>query len=239
MQKQVLLSWSGGKDSALALQALRADPRLEVAGLLTSVTRDYERISVHGVRRSLLERQAERLRLPLFTIELESTTTNDAYEKAFLSALERVRRELPDVTAIAFGDLFLADVREYRERLLRSTGFEPIFPIWGLDTGELARRFVRDGFAARIVCVDTTQLDGAFAHRVFDDSLLADLPSTVNPCGERGEFHTFVSDGPGYDGPVEYTVGETVLRDERFAYGDLLPPPHPQPPADPPTAPGR
>jgi uncharacterized protein (TIGR00290 family) len=239
MQKQVLLSWSGGKDSALALQALRADPKIEVAGLLTSVTRDYERISVHGVRRSLLERQAERLRLPLFTIELDPTTTNDAYEKAFLSALERVRRELPGVAAIAFGDLFLADVREYRERLLSSTGFEPIFPIWGLDTAELARRFVRDGFAARIVCVDTTQLDGAFAQRVFDDSLLADLPSTVDPCGERGEFHTFVSDGPGYDGPVEYTVGETVLRGERFAYGDLLPPPRPQPPADPPLVPGR
>ena len=239
MRKQVLLSWSGGKDSALALQALRADSKIQVAGLLTSVTRDYERISVHGVRRSLLERQAERLRLPLFTIELDPATTNDAYEKAFLAALERVRRDLPGVTAIAFGDLFLADVREYRERLLGSTGFEPIFPIWGLDTADLARRFVRDGFAARIVCVDTTQLDGAFAHRVFDDSLLADLPPGVDPCGERGEFHTFVSDGPGYDGPVEYTVGETVLRDERFAYGDLIPPPRPQPPADPPIAPGR
>jgi uncharacterized protein (TIGR00290 family) len=239
MRKQVLLSWSGGKDSALALQALRADPKIEVAGLLTSVTRDYERISVHGVRRSLLERQAERLRLPLFTIELDPTTTNDAYEKAFLSALERVRRELPEVTAIAFGDLFLADVREYRERLLASTGFEPIFPIWGLDTAELARRFVRDGFAARIVCVDTTQLDGAFAHRVFDDTLLADLPPGVDPCGERGEFHTFVSDGPGYDGPVEYIVGERVLRDDRFAYGDLIPPTRPQPSADPPIAPGR
>lgn len=223
MRKQVLLSWSGGKDSALALQALRADPKIEVAGLLTSVTRDYERISVHGVRRSLLERQVERLRLPLLTIELDPITTNEAYEKAFLAALARVRREQPGVTAIAFGDLFLADVRAYRERLLRSTGFEPMFPIWGLDTTELARRFVRDGFAARIVCVDTTQLDGAFAHRVFDDSLLADLPSTVDPCGERGEFHTFVSDGPGYYGPVEYTVGETVLRDERFAYGDLIP----------------
>ena len=222
-RKQVLLSWSGGKDSALALQALRADPKIEVAGLLTSVTRDYERISVHGVRRSLLERQAERLRLPLFTIELDPTTTNDAYEKAFLSALEQVRREQAGVTAIAFGDLFLDDVRAYRERLLRSTGFEPMFPIWGLDTAELARRFVRDGFAARIVCVDTTQLDGAFAHRVFDASLLADLPSTADPCGERGEFHTFVSDGPGYYGLVEYTVGETVLRDERFAYGDLIP----------------
>jgi uncharacterized protein (TIGR00290 family) len=223
MRKQVLLSWSGGKDSALALQALRADPSGEVVGLLTSVTREYDRISVHGVRRSLLERQAARLRLPVFVIELDPACTNDAYERAFLNALEQVHRELPDVTAIAFGDLFLSDVRAYRERLLESTGFEPLFPIWGLDTAELARRFVRDGFTARIVCVDTAQLDGAFAHRVFDDSLLADLPPGVDPCGERGEFHTFVSDGPGYDGPVEYTVGETVLRDERFAYGDLVP----------------
>lgn len=223
MRKRLLLSWSGGKDSALALQALRSDPNIEVAGLLTSVTREYERISVHGVRRSLLERQAERLRLPLFTIELDPVTTNDAYESAFLAALERVRRDLPGVTAIAFGDLFLADVRAYRERLLAPTGFEPVFPIWGLDTADLARKFIRDGFAARLVCVDTTQLDGSFAHRVFDDSLLAELPSTVDPCGERGEFHTFVSDGPGYDGPVEYTVGATVLRDARFAYCDLIP----------------
>jgi len=223
MRKRVLLSWSGGKDSALALQVLRADPNIEVAGLLTSVTREYERISVHGVRRSLLERQAERLRLPLFTIKLDPVTTNEAYEAAFISALERVRRELPGVTAIAFGDLFLADVRAYRERLLAPTGFEPVFPIWGNDTTQLARRFINDGFVARLVCVDTTQLDGSFADRVFDDSLLADLPPTVDPCGERGEFHTFVSDGPGYDGPVEYTVGETVLRDERFAYCDLIP----------------
>jgi uncharacterized protein (TIGR00290 family) len=223
MPKHVLLSWSGGKDSALALQALRADPTVAVVGLLTSVTREYERISVHGVRRALLERQAERLRLPLFTIELDPICTNDAYEDAFLSALERVGRELPDVTAIAFGDLFLADVRAYREQLLVSTGYEPLFPVWGLDTTELARRFVRDGFVARVVCVDTTQLDRSFAQRVFDDSLLADLPVGVDPCGERGEFHTFVSDGPGYDGPVEYTLGETVLRDSRFAYGDLIP----------------
>jgi len=222
-RKRVLLSWSGGKDSALTLQALRADPNVEVAALLTSVTRDYERISVHGVRRALLERQAERLRLPLFTIELDPVTTNDAYEVAFISALDRVRRELPGVTSIAFGDLFLADVRAYRERLLAPTGFEPLFPIWGLDTSELARRFVRDGFVARLVCVDTTQLDGSFADRVFDESLLADLPAAVDPCGERGEFHTFVSDGPGYDGAVEYTVGETVLRDNRFAYCDLIP----------------
>lgn len=223
MRKQVLLSWSGGKDSALALQALRADSKIEVAGLLTSVTRNYERISVHGVRRALLERQAERLKLSLFTIELDPVTTNDAYETAFLSALEGVRHDLPGVSSIAFGDLFLADVRAYRERLLAPTGVEPLFPIWGLDTAELARRFVKDGFAARLVCVDTTQLDGAFASRAFDDSLLAELPSSVDPCGERGEFHTFVSDGPGYDGPVAYTVGDTVLRDERFAYCDLIP----------------
>jgi uncharacterized protein (TIGR00290 family) len=222
-RRKVLLSWSGGKDSALTLQALRADPDVEVAGLLTSVTREYERISVHGVRRSLLERQAERLGLRLFTMELDPVTTNDAYESAFLSALERVRHDLPGVTAIAFGDLFLADVRAYRERLLAPTGFEPLFPIWGLDTSELARRFVREGFVARLVCVDTTQLDGSFANRRFDDSFLAELPSGVDPCGERGEFHTFVSDGPGYAAPVEYTVGETVLRDERFAYCDLIP----------------
>ncbi len=223
MRKQVLLSWSGGKDSALTLQALRGDPNVEVVGLLTSITRGYDRISVHGVRRSLLEQQAARLGLPLFLVELDPVCTNDAYERAFLDALDNVRRELPDVSAIAFGDLFLSDVRAYRERLLESTGFEPLFPIWGIDTSELARRFVRDGFVARLVCVDTTQLDRAFAQRVFDESLLSELPSGVDPCGERGEFHTFVSDGPGYDGPVEYIVGETVLRDERFAYCDLIP----------------
>ena len=221
-RRQVVLSWSGGKDSALALQTLRADSTVEVVALLTSVTREYDRISVHGVRRALLDRQASRLALPLITIELERVTTNDEYENAFLAALKRVDRELPDVTAIAFGDLFLTDVRAYRERLLEGSGFEPLFPLWGLDTAELARRFVRDGFVARLVCVDTTQLDRSFAQREFDDTLLADLPPSVDPCGERGEFHTFVSFGPGYDGPVEYSVGDIVLRDERFAYADLL-----------------
>jgi uncharacterized protein (TIGR00290 family) len=221
--RPVVLSWSGGKDSALALQALRADPTVQVVALLTSVTRDYDRVSVHGVRRTLLERQAGQLRLPLFTIELSPQTSNDDYQNAFLGALERMGRELPQVNAIAFGDLFLADVRTYREKLLEGTGYEPLFPLWGLDTAELARKFVRDGFVARLVCVDTTQLDGSFAQRTFDDSLLADLPSGVDPCGERGEFHTFVSFGPGYDGPVKYTVGEIVVRDERFAYADLLP----------------
>jgi Predicted ATPases of PP-loop superfamily len=222
MSKQVVLSWSGGKDSALALQALRNDPTMEVAGLLTSLTREYDRISVHGVRRSLLESQVERLGLPLFEIQLAASCTNDAYETAFHSALVQIRRDLPNVSSIAFGDLFLEDVRAYRERLLADTGFEPLFPIWGLDTAALARRFVADGFAARIVCVDTTQLDRSFAGRAFDTQLLADLPESVDPCGERGEFHTFVSDGPGFSAPIEYRVGDTVLRDERFMYCDIL-----------------
>ena len=238
MMQRVLLSWSGGKDSALALQALRGDRSVRVAALLTSVTREYERISVHGVRRALLERQAEQLKLPLFTIELDPVTTNDAYESAFLSGLERVRRKLPTVKTVAFGDLFLADVRAYREKLLGPTNFEPLFPIWGRDTAELARKCVRDGFLARIVVVDTTQLDAVFAGHPFDDALLDELPPTVDPCGERGEFHTFVSDGPGFEGPVEHEVGEIVLRDGRFAYCDLLPT-SPQPPAAPLTARGR
>jgi uncharacterized protein (TIGR00290 family) len=237
-RRQVVLSWSGGKDSALALQALRDDSNVQVAALLTSITREYERISIHGVRRALLERQAELLKLPLFTIELDPVTTNDAYESVFLSGLERVRRELPDARTVAFGDLFMADIRAYRERLLAPTGFEPSFPIWGLDTAQLARKCVRDGFIARLVVVDTTQLDASFAGHPFDDALLDELPPTVDPCGERGEFHTFVSDGPGFEGPVEHEVGEIVLRDDRFAYCDLIPT-RPQPSADPLTAPGR
>jgi uncharacterized protein (TIGR00290 family) len=221
VRKSVVLSWSGGKDSALALDALSRDPELEVVGLLTSVTRNYNRISVHGVRRAMLDAQVERLGLPLFEIPLDPSCTNEAYEAAFHAALEGIRHELPDVRYLAFGDLFLEDVRAYRERLLASSGFEPLFPLWGLDTGSLARRFIADGFAARVVCVDTTQLDASFAGRLFDEQLLADLPVTADPCGERGEFHTFVSDGPPFSAPIPYHVGETVLRDERFMFCDI------------------
>jgi uncharacterized protein (TIGR00290 family) len=221
VRKPVVLSWSGGKDSALALDALSRDPEVEVVGLLTSVTRSYDRISVHGVRRAMLEAQVERLGLPLFEISLDPGCTNDAYEAAFHAALEGIRRELPKVRHIAFGDLFLEDVRAYRERLLAGSGFEPMFPIWGLNTAALARRFIADGFSARLVCVDTTQLDAGFAGRLFDEDLLADFPATVDPCGERGEFHTFVSDGPQFSAPIPYRVGETVLRDERFMFCDI------------------
>ena len=221
-RSHVLLSWSGGKDSALALQALRADPSYEVVGLLTSVTRRYDRISIHGVRRSLLDAQAESVGLPLHVIELEQTSSNDAYESAFHAGLVAERHAHPAVRHIAFGDLFLADVRAYRERLLAATDWTPVFPLWKLDTTALAHRFIDDGFAARLVCVDTTQLDGAFAGRQFDRAILADLPPSVDPCGERGEFHTFVSDGPGFSRPIAYETGERVLRDDRFMYCDLV-----------------
>ena len=205
----------------MALDALSRDPALKVVGLLTSITREYDRISVHGVRRSMLEAQVERLGLPLFEITLDPNCTNEAYEAAFRATLEEIRSKLPDVTHIAFGDLFLEDVRAYRERLLAASGFDPLFPIWGVDTSDLARRFIADGFVARVVCVDTTQLDATFSGRLFDEHLLADLPAAVDPCGERGEFHTFVSDGPQFSRAIPYRVGETVLRDDRFMFCDL------------------
>ena len=219
--KTVVLSWSGGKDSALALDTLTRDPEVDVVGLLTSITTDYDRISVHGVRRSMLDAQVERLGLPLFEIALPSACTNEAYEAEFNRAIVEIRRARPDVTHIAFGDLFLEDVRAYRERLMAGTGIEPLFPLWGLDTRALAKRFIDDGFSARLVCVDTTQLDATFAGRSFDKDLLADLPATVDPCGERGEFHTFVSNGPPFRDVVRYALGERVLRDERFMYCDI------------------
>jgi uncharacterized protein (TIGR00290 family) len=223
MPQQVVLSWSGGKDSALALQALRADNAFDVVGLLTSVTRGYDRISIHGVRRALLDAQAAATDLPLHTIELEPACSNDAYEAAFHAGLARVRSTHPKAKHLAFGDLFLEDVRAYRERALASSDFAPVFPLWGLDTQALARRFVDDGFAANLVCVDTTQLDGAFAGRAFDHAMLDELPAGIDPCGERGEFHTFVSAGPNFSHRIPLTVGERVLREERFMYCDLVP----------------
>ncbi|HEV8218190.1 MAG TPA: hypothetical protein VGP95_20210, partial [Gemmatimonadaceae bacterium] len=160
-RRPVVLSWSGGKDSSLTLAALRDDPTYNVVALLTSVTRGYDRVSIHGVRRALLETQAAAARLPLIEVTLEPQSSNVAYEAAFAAALERVRTEFPDATTIAFGDLFLEDVRAYRERQLAGTGFAPLFPIWGRDTRELAGEFIDRGFVAHLVCVDTQQLAGA------------------------------------------------------------------------------
>ena len=221
-REPVILSWSGGKDSSLALAALRADPRYEVVALLTSITRGYDRVSIHGVRRGLVEAQAVAAGLPLHEIVLQPACSNAMYEAAFLEALARIRAAYPDVRRLAFGDLYLADVRAYRERLVGEAGYEAIFPLWGRDTKLLAAEFIASGYSAHLVCVDTTVLPASFAGRTFDDRLLAELPATVDPCGERGEFHTFVFAGPVLSEPIPVRLGEVVLRDERFAFCDLL-----------------
>jgi len=228
MGEQVILSWSGGKDSSLALAALQRDPRIDVVGLLTSVTRGYDRVSIHGVRRTLLEAQVAAIGLPLLEVVLEPASSNAAYEAAFLGALAQAKAHYPGVRRIAFGDLFLEDVRAYREQLLARAGYEALFPLWGESTRILADRFVADGFAARLVCVDTAQLSADFAGREFDRALLADLPAEVDPCGERGEFHTFVWRGPILATEIPVRTGEIILREERFAFCDLLPAAVPQ-----------
>ncbi|HEX6037739.1 hypothetical protein [Longimicrobium sp.] len=218
----MVLSWSGGKDSALALARLREMPGVEVVGLMTTVTEGYDRISIHGVRRALLHAQAASLGLPVHEVALQPQSSNDAYERATADALARIREQWPAVRRIAFGDIFLEDVRGYRENLVGSLGFGALFPLWGQAPAALADEVIGRGFRARLVCVDTQQLDASFAGRMYDAALLADLPPGADPCGERGEFHTFVSDGPGFASPVRYTPGEVVLRDERFAYCDLV-----------------
>ncbi len=219
----VVLSWSGGKDSSLALAALRADPQYEVVALLTSITRGYDRVSIHGVRRELVEAQAAAADLPLYEVSLEQQSSNEAYETAFAESLDRVRASHRNVGRIAFGDLFLADVREYRERLVATSSCSALFPLWGCDTRELAREFIDAGFRATLVCVDTTQLSGAFAGRAFEPGLIDELPASVDPCGERGEFHTFVSEGPIFNTAIGVTRGDLVLRENRFMFCDLLP----------------
>jgi uncharacterized protein (TIGR00290 family) len=219
----IILSWSGGKDSALAHARLRADPRVEIVGLLTTVTAGYDRVSIHGVRRVLLHAQAAALGVPVHEVTLQPESSNQAYDAALARALGEVRARQPAVRRVAFGDIFLQDVRQYREERIAELGFDGIFPLWGEPTDALAREVVECGIRARLVCVDTHALSAAFAGRAFDAALLAELPATIDPCGENGEFHTFVSDGPGFRAPIPYQVGEVVMRNDRFAYCDLIP----------------
>ena len=219
----VMLAWSGGKDSSLALARLNADPNFRVCALVTAVTTGYDRISIHGVRRDLLERQAAAIGLPLIVAPLSAGAPNAAYEEAWAAALAEGSARFDGATHVAYGDLFLEDVRAYREAQLRGRGYTPVYPVWGENTAALARGFVRAGFRAVLTCVDTTQLDAGFAGREFDAAFLNELPATVDPCGERGEFHTFVWDGPHMRNAVPVVAGERVLRDERFQYCDFLP----------------
>lgn len=220
MSEDILMCWSGGKDSALALHALRSSPEWRVTGLLTTVTDEYDHISMHGVRRTLLERQAESLGLPLHIVWIPPRCVNATYESRMADALrDHLGR---GVSRVAFGDIFLEDLREYRERNLARVGMQAVFPIWKRDTRELAREFVDLGFHARTVCIDPRVLDASFAGRALDESFFAELPAGVDPCGENGEFHTFVFDGPGFQSPVACRAGEKVLRDG-FWFCDLLP----------------
>jgi uncharacterized protein (TIGR00290 family) len=204
----------------MTLAEVLRDESRSVAALLTTVTEGYNRVSMHGVRRALLEQQADALGLPLHVVSIPQAATNQAYESRMEAAFERFRIE--GVTVIAFGDLFLADIRRYREQWLAHRGMTPIFPIWHRDTRDLARRFIEQGFTAILTCVDTRVLDGSFAGRAFDHALLADLPQTIDPCGENGEFHTFVSGGPIFRKGVRITLGEVVQRDV-WCFCDLLP----------------
>lgn len=224
-RKRILLSWSGGKDSAWALHLLRQDARYEVVGLLTTINRHFNRVAMHGFRESLLDLQAEAASLPLWKVDLPWPCSNEAYEAAMAEACARAVSD--GLHGIAFGDLFLEDIRAYRESKLAPTGLAPLFPCWGLRTDALARDMLAAGLGAHLTCVDPRQLDASFAGRRFDAQLLADLPPSADPCGERGEFHTFVSAGPMFAAAarsrsIEVRVGETVLRDG-FCYADLLP----------------
>lgn len=219
-REPVVLAFSGGKDSSLTLRELRRDGRFEVAALVTTVTEGYDRISMHGVRRSLLHEQAASIGLPLTEVTIPPRASNAVYERAMGAAFTRFRED--GIRRVAFGDLFLEDVRDYRRRQLEALGLECVFPLWGRPTAALARAFVDDGFRARIVCLDPAALDASFAGRAFDDAFLADLPGGVDPCGENGEFHTFVFDGPVFRRPLAVSVGEVVKRDG-FWFCDLLP----------------
>ncbi|MGQ4660946.1 Dph6-related ATP pyrophosphatase [Lysobacter sp. F6437] len=217
----ILLAWSGGKDAAWTLHTLRQRDDVRVAGLLTTVTAGFDRIAMHGIRRDVLQAQADAVGLPLIESVIPQACDNDTYEAAFAAALSTARERWPELDTIAFGDLRLADVRAWREALCARHGWTIRTPLFGSDTAALARTMIAGGLRTRLCCVDTQQLDAAFSGRAFDDVLLAELPPGCDPCGEDGEFHTLVSAGPMFERPLQVERGETVLRDGRFAFTDF------------------
>jgi uncharacterized protein (TIGR00290 family) len=218
--KRILLSWSSGKDSAWSLHVLRQRAEFEVVGLLTTFNEVADRVAMHAVRRSLVELQAAATGLPLWAVPLPWPCSNEQYES--LMAQTCAKAVVEGIHGIAFGDLFLEDVRGYREKQMKGTGLEPIFPVWGLPTPALAREMLRCGTKAKLTCVDTEKLDRQFVGREFDEALLRDLPEGVDRCGERGEFHSFVYAGPMLNAELQISVGETVVRDQ-FVFADLVP----------------
>ena len=221
-RRDVLIAWSGGKDCLMALDRLTADPRWRVVGLLTTVTRQFDRVAMHGIRRDVLQAQARALGLPLIESQLDWPASNASYETAFTASLAAARERWPGLERIAFGDLFLADVRAWREALLQRCGWHGVFPLWGEDTADLARRFVAAGHRAVLTCVDTTRLAADFAGREFDADLLDSLPAGCDPCGEHGEFHTLSHAGPSFTAPLRLERGISVRREDRFQYADFL-----------------
>jgi len=221
-KEKAWVSWSSGKDSAWALDMVRRQGEVEIVALLTTVNQTHRRVAMHAVREELLERQAESLGLPLVKVPLPWPCPNAAYESAMAEAIERARRE--GVTRMVFGDLFLEDIRRYREEKLAGTGIQPLFPVWGLDTTSLAAQMVEAGLRAYLTCVDPKKLKRNFAGRMFDNAFLADLPSGIDPCGENGEFHTFAFAGPMFHQPIAVEPGEVVERDG-FVFADLIPGP--------------
>ena len=221
MAERVLFTWSGGKDSAMALYELQKVGDYEILALLTTVTKDYDRISMHGVRRILLEQQADSLGYRLEQVFISKSASNEEYEAKMQEILEKYLKA--GVCVIAFGDIFLEDVRKYREENLSKIGMKAVFPIWKRNTTELAHTFVDLGFKAVITCVDSKVLDKGFVGRLFDEQFISELPANVDPCGENGEFHSFVYDGPIFQQKILYTIGDIVLRDNRFYYCDLIP----------------
>ncbi|HUJ31989.1 MAG TPA: hypothetical protein VLY23_11965 [Candidatus Acidoferrum sp.] len=213
------LAWSGGKDSAWALHTIRQGGEFEVVALLTTINRTYQRVAMHAVREELVERQAAAARLPLVKVLIPSPCPNEVYEQAMGEAMTRARAE--GIQHVVFGDLFLEDIRAYREKHLAACGMTPVFPLWRRDTQRLAEEMLAGGLSAWLTCVDPRKLDAKFAGRRFDADLLRELPANVDPCGENGEFHSFANAGPMFEREIGVSVGEIVERDG-FVFADLL-----------------
>jgi uncharacterized protein (TIGR00290 family) len=221
VKERVVLSWSGGKDSTMAAYHLIASRKYEIAALLTTVTEEFDRISMHGVRRELLEQQAHSLGIPLHVMMIPKICSNEIYESRMRETLGQFNAQ--GITKIAFGDLFLEDVKQYRDQRLAEVGMTGLYPLWMRDTDELVRTFIGLGFRAILACVDTEAIDAAFAGREIDDALLVDLPESADPCGEYGEYHSFVYAGPIFRQPIACKAGAVVRRTPRFNYCDIMP----------------